>query len=486
MGNYNPMKVYVGFDLGTTNMKALILSRDGHIITSIKERTPNVFISGVEYLDLVMVEKVIDQILDSLISRYEIAGISFTSIGESVVPVRNGKMSHLPLMWHETVTFNISQSVKDDVEKLTDYSVTGVSNDYRLSLYKILWMQKNLDLGQVDYWLPISSYFAYRLTGNPLWSESQACRSYIYDIHARNWNYKLLDYAGICDKMGDIAYTGTPVGKWRGATIGVAGHDHITGLYGVYMLNGGTGSIFYDSMGTSSILASVVKEKNKELHFREPFFSGRTGVIGAAYGDGQYYIQNSFRYFGIFLEKLSHLIGVLPDSAHCNALNSEISSLPSAVPQAIFSVGGDCILGAHRNRVNLLNCSFEISRAELMQSAYIYLCSMTRMIFESLLTYCENGPFYAGGGIVSNEIFMRYMASAINKPIWIYITKEITALGAAIAAISASKDLESLDAARKALPRRQIMPDESLSKDLAIAYKLYCDFRDSPAIAYFK
>jgi sugar (pentulose or hexulose) kinase len=480
------MKVYVGFDLGTTNTKALVISGDGNVVEIIKEKTPNLIVSGIEYFDLALVEKTVDDMVSSLMTRYELAGMAFTSIGESVVPVKNGKMAHLPLMWRETVTSELGESIRGEIEKLTDYGKTGVANDFRFSLYKILWMKKNLDLGDVDFWLPISSFLAYRFTGNAVWAESQACRSYLYDIHTRQWNDSVLDFAGIHGKTGSIAYTGTLAGRWGNVAVGVAGHDHITGLYGVYTLSGGAGSIFYDSMGTSSVLGSIVQEKSGELHLHEPFFNGRTGVLGSAYTDGQYYIQNSFRYFGILLEKIAHLTGGNADAAYYDALNGEIAALPSAVPQAMFSVGGDCILGAQRNKVNILNFTLDISRAELMQSAYVYLCAMTRIILEGLRTYCEDGPYYAGGGIVGDETFMRYKASMIQKPITVYDTEELTALGAAVAAVTAAGDSSTLGAARIGLHKRQIQPDETIVKDLDVAYWRYCELRQSPAIGYFQ
>ncbi len=480
------MKVYVGFDLGTTNTKALVLSREGRIIEIMKEKTPNVFLSGVEYFDLCLAEEAVAEMIDSLKRRYEVAGISFTSIGESVVPVRLGRMMHLPLMWRETVTSEISDSVRDEVLGMGGYKTAGVANDFRFGLYKILWMQKNLGLNDVELWLPISSYLAYRYTGKPIWAESQACRSYLYDIHARRWNDRVLEFAHITGKTGTIAYTGTTAGERDGVTIGVAGHDHITGLYGVYTLANSKENIFYDSMGTSCVLGSIVREKGDELHLKEPFFNGTTGVLGAAYADRQYYIQNSFRYFGILLERIGLLTGSKPGKGLYDAFNAEIVRLPSAMPQEMFSVGGDCILGAQKNMVNVLNFPLGISPAELMQSAYVYLCAMTRMILEGLRKYCADGPYYAGGGIVSEEIFMRYMASMIKKPINVYDTEELTALGAALAAVTAANDTEALSACRERLKSREIAPDESIAKDLEIAYGRYCELKESPATGYFR
>lgn len=480
------MKVYIGFDLGTTNTKALVITCEGKIIEVLKQKTSSKEISGIKYFDLVAVEKTVDEMLSSLKAKYQIAGMAFTSIGESIVPVKNGKLLHLPLMWHETITKDIAESVQAKIQKLTSYALTGVTNDFRFSLYKILWMQNNLGIKDVDFWLPISSYMAYRYTGNAIWAESQACRSYLYNIHSREWNNKILKFAQIEGKTGIIAYTGTLAGFYEGISVAVAGHDHITGLYGVYALSGAGSGIFYDSMGTSSVLASVVEEKNEELHLKRPFFNGITGSIGAAYADRHYYIQNSFRYFGILLEKIMLLTGGQPSKAYYDALNNAINKLPSAVPKAMFSIGGDCILGAKKNKVNILNFPLSISQVELMQSAYVYLCAMTRMILEDLFKHCKSGPYFAGGGIVSNETFMRYKASMLKKDITIYDTEELTALGAAIASIISADDKGALEACRKNLQKKQIIPDEAIAMDLDSTYERYCELKESHITDYFE
>jgi sugar (pentulose or hexulose) kinase len=480
------MKVYIGFDLGTTNTKALVVTCEGKIIEVLKKKTSSKRISDIEYFDILAVEKTINEMLSSLKKKYQVAGISFTSIGESVIPVKNGKLLYLPLMWHETITKDIAESVEKEIKKLTSYELTGVTNDFRLSLYKILWMQRHLGIEDVDFWLPISSYMAYRYTGDAIWAESQACRSYFFNIHTREWNNKILKFAEIEGKTGTIAYTGTLAGFYKGIPVGVAGHDHITGLYGIYALSGEESGIFYDSMGTSSVLASIVEEKDKELHLKKPFFNGSTGSLGAAFADRHYYIQNSFRYFGILLEKIMLITGGLPNKAYYDAFNDSIKKLPSAIPKAMFSIGGDCILGAKKNKVNILNFPISISAIEIMQSAYIYLCAMTRMILEGLFKYTKDGPYFAGGGIVSNETFMRYKASMLKRDITIYDTEELTALGAAIAAIVSANDKDALEACRMNLQKRKISPDEKIAMDLDLAYAHYCELNSSNIIDYFE
>ncbi len=481
------MKAYIGFDLGTTNTKALVLSAEGSILDVMQEKTSTIKIAGVEYVDLPVVEEKVEAMFQALKKKYSIAGIAFTSIGESVVPIKDGKPLCRPLMWHETVTSELFEAVREEIGGLAGYNTAGLTNDFRLSLYKILWMQKNSALEDVDFWLPISSYLVYKYTGTVVWAESQACRSYLYNIHDRQWNAKVLEYAGLQDKLGTLAYTGKSVGQTKdGITVGVAGHDHITGLYGVYTLSGNA-DIFYDSMGTSSVLGAVVKEKNNELRLERPFFNGKTGVIGAAYQDGQYYIQNSFRYFGILLEKLSLLTGGDAGGAYYDQLNRQIALLPNALPKTVFSVGGDCIAGAKKQLVNILNFPIDLTPVELMQSAYIYLSAMSRLILDGVSQFCDVGsPFYAGGRIVRDEVFMRYKASMIQKEIIVFDTEELTALGAAIAAITAAGDVEALRACRAELRRRTIAPDERLIKDLDAGYDIYCNLKQSSALDYFQ
>ena len=60
------MEYYVGYDIGTTNLKCLLLSSDGIIEKVIKESTPKIKYKSYLFFDLKRIETFVDQTLDEL------------------------------------------------------------------------------------------------------------------------------------------------------------------------------------------------------------------------------------------------------------------------------------------------------------------------------------------------------------------------------------------------------------------------------------
>ncbi len=459
-------KVYLGVDIGTTNSKILILNKNGKIEDIIKMQTPRMFKENIEYLDLSELENSIDKSVKILEERYLVEGISFSSFGESVVPVKGNSFIYEPLMWYEECTREVMEGIEPLVEKYAPYLKTGLKKSFTYSIYKILWMEKNLSLEEPDYWLPLASYFTYKYTGKVVWDMTLAGRTCFFDIHERVWIDEILKSLNLKNKLGELDYTGSYIGDSQdGIPIFLAGHDHFTGLYGVTKILD-TEKITYDSMGSASVIAALTYEKDKELHFERPFMKP-TGIIGVAFENNQYYLENSIKYYGKFLEWLMKLINIDPNSDNFRKINNEIEKNKNIEEKVLFIAGGDIIAGEEKSRLNLLNCPINISKPEIIQSAYIYLCSMSKMIFDSLKKFIPSDSIYvASGGNTLNETFMKYKASLLNENIYIVNTPETTALGACVASIVGSKDEQTLNNFKESLKINKIEPDNEIKKSL--------------------
>jgi sugar (pentulose or hexulose) kinase len=464
-------KVYVGIDIGTTNSKVLILGKNGKILDLIKIETPRTFINNVEYVNLFQLENLIDEVLKNLKNFYLIQGMSFSSFGESVVPVKGGSWLHEPLMWYEECTLDIMKEIEPLVIKYAPYKISGLKKSYTYSIYKILWMKKHLNFEEPDYWLPLSSYFAYKYTGKTIWDITQACRTLFFDVHKRKWIDELLDVLGLKEKLGQLAYTSTYVGKSNeGISIFLGGHDHFTGLYGISkILN--TENIVYDSMGSASVIAALAYEKKNELHFEKPFIEP-TGILGAAFEDNQYYLENSIKYYGKFLEWIMRFINITPNSVNFKKINEEIEKMEKIEEKIYFISGGDLVAGEQKSRLNILNASLNINHPEIVQSAYIYLCTMSKMIYDSLDRFISSDSIYiASGGNTLNETFMNYKATLLEKNIYIFSTPETTALGASIASVIGSNDKGTLSNVSESLNITKVEPIPKIKKPLLASFE---------------
>ena len=152
------MHGYLGIDIGTTNTKLLVVGQNGMLLTSTSEKTPVTHIDGLVYFDLARIEALIDGFLQMAASICDIKSVGFSTVGESVVPLRDGKVLHPPLMWNEARALDTPQEISY-LDHESRFEISGRHPNNLYSINKILWMTRNLQLGKVELWLPLSSYF---------------------------------------------------------------------------------------------------------------------------------------------------------------------------------------------------------------------------------------------------------------------------------------------------------------------------------------
>ncbi len=439
------MKVYLGLDIGTTNTKCLVLGSNGVILETIREATPKKKLGGAEYLDLRKMQSLIEKLLSEINEKYALGAVAFSSVGETVIPLRNRTPLCLPLMWYDRAVYPLWEKHKAAVDKLAPYKITGMDNGYIFSIYKILFQRDLFDLKSVEHWLPVGSFFAYMLGAEPTWDMSLACRSFMVDIHERSWNRPILEYVDVApDSMGELVYTGQQIGSTKdGVPIISGGHDHITGLFAAKEFAQGKEFLF-DSMGSASVVAAVVKSDADSLDFESPFMPG--GTIGIAFEESQYYIENDIRYYGRLLESLMNLTGLKASKEGYDRLNEVIERSDAWHSNPLFLVSGDLVTGEVMEGITLLDMPLTFTREELLHCAYIYLVSSSKEIVDNLEKITEKRlPIICGGGGSQNSLLMKYKASLMERDISILPTSELTALGGALAAAHGVGDSTTIE-----------------------------------------
>ncbi|RLL88887.1 sugar kinase [Mesotoga sp. H07pep.5.4] len=465
------MNVFLGIDIGTTNIKCLVLGEDGRILEVIHSSTPKNKERGVEFLDLELTRSYVESIIGKVGALHSLAAIAFSSFGETVIPVRQRKALSKSVMWYDRSTYPLWESHRESVDNLAPYRITGVENSYTFSLYKILLQKELFRPEGVENWLPVSSYLAYSLGGVPAWDMSQACRSFMVNIHSRRWNSQLIKYIGESEEtMGELRYTGEPVGHTKsGIPLISAGHDHITGLYAAQAFARGKEFLF-DSMGSASVIAAVVSGTAESLDFAGPFMPG--GTVGIAYEDHQYYIESNVRYYGKLLQSLMDLTQTDATKEGYERLNNEIEKLGQLNSRPLFLVNGDLVVGEGLQGITLLEMPIPLNKEQLMQSAYIYLSSISKRIVDNIEKITRKElPIISGGGGSLNSLLMKYKASLLGKEIWVLPTSELTALGGAFAAAHGVGADEVIEKCVNLLEPEEIHPDEHLVEPLKEIYE---------------
>lgn len=443
------MKGYLGIDIGTTNTKALLLAEDGNVIWNATSPTPTAVSSGLVWFDVNRLDRMIDEFCEVAKRHCTLGGVAFSSVGESVVPVKGGRPMSNALMWYEK-TATHDEREGEILRAYAQEELVGLAYDTYYSVSKILWMRRqNERLYSIRHWLPLTSYQVYRKTGCTAWDNSQACRSYLYDIHRRAWRTDLLGALNL-PAPGVLLPMGSNCGEAGGIRYGLGGHDHITGLHALYDLYEHE-PFFYGSMGTSGVLALYSRPSHDQLA-GSGIYKTADGCVVAGFLPDEYIVMRTFRYFGDLLARLMRLAGCATDKVAFNALNGAIATQIAEGPGARFANDGDLIAGRRMdNSINIFSLDRAETHDELMRDAYFYLSTVSGMLYRALETLDVNSntlTFFMGGGITDNDLFMRCMATAMRRTLTLLNVSEIGALGAALIAARICEDTPAIQNAK--------------------------------------
>ena len=478
------MRCYAGIDIGTTNCKAIIVGEDGKIICEKSFSTPIVVRDGHRFFDLKAIEAFSDSVEEEAAKYGRLVSMGFSSVGESTVPVgADGAALDNPPLWNE-VDITASEDERKIIGRYNSFFNLGISQNGLLALDKILYLKRKYPAiyWQARYFLPLTGYMAYRKTGEPVWDYSQALRSNAFSVHERRWESALLDQFGLKD-FGRIMPMGSLVGYGRnGVAYGLGGHDHITGLFGVAALHKEENKpFFYESMGTSAVLAMVVPYPESDFPSLRTYDPPEGSFIPGFSADS-FILTRSFRRFGLLNSLWMNLSGMGSRHEAYEKVNNEILSREYKGLAFLAECDSDFIRGNTKDGVlNYYHFDPSADAADLLQSTYLYLSVGACALEKALRSVCSldgDYAYFAGGAVTKDPVFMRFRATALGHPICCLGTSEISALGAVFVGIAAAGDTDASCALTREMNSglRIVEPDSSLEPRIADAKEKYAEF----------
>ena len=451
------MNSYLGIDVGTTNTKVLALHEDGSSQILHSSPTPVYTRNGVSFFDMAALEKRLSLAVDEAWERLDVRGISFSSVGESVVPLdAEGIPLADPLVWYDRITLDLFRGLRDR-EDLFPYEDRGLGMKHTLGVYKMLWMKQNLPaVAGVRHWLPVSSYLPYRWSGEMHWDFSQACRSHLLNIHERSWDERALKELGLTGELPPPDYMGSRVGTTHGGIpLYLGGHDHIVGMNGVRILFGS--ETIFDSIGSASVLGGTVSLESDQM--RRTLAGADDMIVGVAHAPGTYYAENSTRYFGKLLESVARLLGAEDIGLFYDEMNDSLAQRNEAATAfPLFFVEGDRIVRQQKTGFDVRNLDVTMSREDLVWGLYLYLAVTTQLIVEELQDLFHEPRLVAGGGASRNPLLMQVTVDVLNRPMTLLEQSELSGLGAALTAAESAGDTRTLDNTRRDLETQTLEP----------------------------
>jgi xylulokinase len=269
------MEIYLGIDIGTTNLKVGAFTLNGDLLSLKKEATPTqIGKDGLQYYDASEFWNIISSLIKDLcydLKHYTIASVTTTGMAEAMVAIdKNGKCLDYVIPWFDTRSKSFSSQIKKDLGSDKIFRITGLDVNPVFSLPKLMLIKDMTPevFRNAEVWLQMPEFILYKLCGKFYSDYSLASRTMLFDIHTNVWSDELLDYASIKkSNLPEIVDGGTKVGqvsfeasRETGLTetcaVVVGGHDHICGTIPAGAING---EHVLDSSGTAESFIYVSK-----------------------------------------------------------------------------------------------------------------------------------------------------------------------------------------------------------------------------------
>jgi xylulokinase len=264
-----------GVDIGTTHVKAVLVTLDGSVLSVARASTPVTTDGYGPCHDPEQIRATAEQIMRQ--AQHEaavparIAAVGVTSVGEEGVPLGSRhELLYPSIAWFERrpSAAESDWSARHGEEEL--FAVTGLHKDLGFTAFKWLWLKSQQPpvWSACRFWLGLADYVIWRWTGERGMSVSHASRTAILHLAEfrwrEDWAAELLP-TGV-EALAPLHEAGATVGLLRPGTIDgldVAGEvpvvatglDHLVGGYASGVARPGQ---LLNSLGTAEALIEPV------------------------------------------------------------------------------------------------------------------------------------------------------------------------------------------------------------------------------------
>lgn len=197
----------LGIDIGTTNVKAIIISEDGTVAATSSRSNQLIFPGpNMAEQDAMLWWDNVVQILQEITKRAGTAivkrlrGISVSSQTVTMLPVdRRGTPLRHALIWMDSRSAAELNYIIDSIGINDLVSLIGAQPDVAFLPNKILWFRKNEPelFGKTYRILQASSFINYKLTGAMSMDIDQAVRSQCLDLKSLQWSDEISHVIGV-------------------------------------------------------------------------------------------------------------------------------------------------------------------------------------------------------------------------------------------------------------------------------------------------
>lgn len=291
----------IGMDLGTTNVKAILMDENGNVVAR-ASRANHLIFPGKSMVEQSAEEwwnnaREIFQEITSAADREivnRVRGISISSQTVTMLPVdKEGRPLRNAMIWMDARSAKEMHYISLMLGHDHYVDIMGGQPDVAFLPNKLLWykMQETDLYLQTEKVMQASSYINFKLTGQMTTDLDQAVRTQCMDINTLKWSKEIGDVIGIdLDKMLPEVHAVTDIigyvtaeaaretGLPEGTPVTAGASDALTSVYATGITQLGEAC---ESTGTSSLVfvGSPVKSANDVPVVTKPYHVGNVPYI---------------------------------------------------------------------------------------------------------------------------------------------------------------------------------------------------------------
>ncbi len=455
---------YLGIDIGTTGVKAVIFGNNGSEQSSayreysLLSPRPGWFeLNPQQIIDCC--KQVIGESACQLPPKNKIRAVGISSQGEAFTLLdNNGDYLCNAMVSFDTRSTEQVISTQEEFGRERLYDITGHSSHTLFSLFKLLWIKNNHPKAfkKARHFLCMGDLLRFVLTGNSITSYNLAARTMLFDVKAKQWSTEILDYVGLNHNvMPQVAPSGSSaglikpeiaeeLGLEKDVIVATGGHDQCCGALGVGVFEKNVAAYSLGTVGcitpafSDCVLNKTLMDANLATypHTVENLYT--TVAFCTTAGSGLKWFKNNFGQAEIERARRSEQ----------NVYDVLLEQIPPK-PTNLMFLPHLCSTGTPYFEPNpmgaALGLKLSTTKGDILRALLEGICFEMNVNL-NLLKKCQINidELRAFGGGTASPAWMQITADIFDMPITIVEVQESGCMGAAMLAGYARGEIDSL------------------------------------------
>ena len=475
------MNYYLAFDVGTTAMKCVLYDAGFDEISGCRIEYDLVIKGRTAELDAETYYNVFcectDKILSAGVSPAEIRAVTFTTQGETIVPVdKNGEPLRRAIVWLDSRAEKETEFIIKKFGKEKFYRTTGLwEPDGALPVSKVLWIKNNEPeiYEKTHKFLLLEDYLIFKLTGKFVTEKSLVSSTGWYDIV----NDRINDVPDVCgideDKFPEVLDCGKIVshvipdkraGLFENTFVVTGAMDQVASAIGAGNIEEG---VVTETTGTALVLGATVEK---------PVFDCENPVTIYKHYDNRYIYMPFGNTAGVVLKWFRDNLSGKKTYRSIDKMAEKSAPGSSGVMLLPYFSGKNVDGNMPFAEGAFFGLTLGTKREDLTRSVLEGIAYMLREMTEALEAKdIKISEVRSLGGGSTSDLWCEIKASVLKRPIARNDYSETTAMGAAMLGAVACGEYKSIHDASETVLQTfcVIKPDINTEEVYEEGYRKY-------------